>query len=105
MNINLNFSCIYVVIKLIKYIYIYLWIVFDVLSKVDDINWINNNLLGGKSYNFQRVEIYNESKLHFYRVDRQQMGVYMCIASNDVPPTVSKRVTLEVNCEFLFLSI
>ncbi|KAK0077139.1 hypothetical protein PV325_004383 [Microctonus aethiopoides] len=25
------------------------------------------------------------------------MGVYMCIASNDVPPTVSKRVTLEVN--------
>ncbi|KAK0171224.1 hypothetical protein PV328_008975 [Microctonus aethiopoides] len=50
-----------------------------------------------RSYNFQRLEIYNESKLHFYRVDRQQMGVYMCIASNDVPPTVSKRVTLEVN--------
>ncbi|XP_057327938.1 protein amalgam-like [Microplitis mediator] len=51
----------------------------------------------GKSYNFQKVEIYNESKLHFYRVDRQQMGVYMCIATNDVPPTVSKRVALEVN--------
>ncbi|XP_034934723.1 lachesin-like [Chelonus insularis] len=51
----------------------------------------------GKSNNFQMVEVYNESKLHFYRVDRKQMGVYMCIASNDVPPTVSKRVTLEVN--------
>ncbi|XP_074102946.1 protein amalgam [Cotesia typhae] len=51
----------------------------------------------GKSYNFKKVEIYNESKLHFYRVDRQQMGVYMCIATNDVPPTVSKRVALEVN--------
>lgn len=61
-------------------------------------------VLGGKSYNFKKVEIYNESKLHFYRVDRQQMGVYMCIATNDVPPTVSKRVALEVNCELIFIS-
>ena len=28
------------------------------------------------------------------------MGAYLCIASNDVPPTVSKRITLNVNCEF-----
>ena len=27
------------------------------------------------------------------------MGAYLCIASNDVPPTVSKRITLNVNCE------
>ncbi len=38
------------------------------------------------------------------------MGSYLCIASNDVPPAVSKRVTLHVNCEYncrgvLFLSL
>ena len=27
------------------------------------------------------------------------MGAYLCIASNDVPPTVSKRISLNVNCE------
>ena len=35
-----------------------------------------------------------------YRVGRALMGAYLCIASNDVPPTVSKRITLNVNCEF-----
>ncbi|XP_044012516.1 lachesin-like [Aphidius gifuensis] len=50
-----------------------------------------------KNIHFQTVEVYNDTKLQFYRVDRQQMGVYMCIATNDVPPSVSKRVTLEVN--------
>ncbi|XP_015108925.1 lachesin [Diachasma alloeum] len=50
-----------------------------------------------KIANFHRITQYNESKLHFHRVDRQQMGVYMCIATNEVPPSVSKRVTLEVN--------
>lgn len=28
------------------------------------------------------------------------MGAYLCIASNDVPPAVSKRVMLNVNCEY-----
>ncbi|CAL4067920.1 unnamed protein product, partial [Meganyctiphanes norvegica] len=30
-------------------------------------------------------------------VSRQQMGAYLCIASNQVPPTVSKRIILSVN--------
>lgn len=29
------------------------------------------------------------------------MGPYMCIATNDVPPTVSKRMSLTVQCKFL----
>lgn len=33
------------------------------------------------------------------RLDRRQMGAYLCIASNDVPPAVSKRITLNVNCK------
>ncbi|VVD02061.1 unnamed protein product [Leptidea sinapis] len=30
-------------------------------------------------------------------VSRTQMGAYLCIASNDVPPSVSKRIMLSVN--------
>ncbi|KAF5306581.1 hypothetical protein FQR65_LT07308 [Abscondita terminalis] len=43
------------------------------------------------------VDIYNGSNLHFWRLDRKQMGAYLCIASNDVPPAVSKRIALSVN--------
>lgn len=28
------------------------------------------------------------------------MGAYLCIASNGVPPSLSKRILLHVNCEF-----
>lgn len=47
--------------------------------------------------NFSKVETYNGSSLNFWKVDRTQMGTYYCIASNDVPPAVSKRVSLYVN--------
>lgn len=53
---------------------------------------------------FEKHENYNGSLLQFHRVERRQMGVYLCIASNDVPPAVSKRVMLAVNCKFPFLS-
>ncbi|XP_031830737.1 lachesin isoform X4 [Nomia melanderi] len=53
------------------------------------------DILGGST--FERHETYNGSLLQFHRVERRQMGVYLCIASNDVPPAVSKRVTLAVN--------
>ncbi|XP_050600377.1 lachesin-like [Bombus affinis] len=46
---------------------------------------------------FEKHETYNGSLLQFHRVERRQMGAYLCIASNDVPPAVSKRVTLAVN--------
>ena len=35
------------------------------------------------------------------KVQRDQMGAYLCIASNDVPPAVSKRVILNVNCKYI----
>lgn len=44
-----------------------------------------------------KVESYNGSVLFFWKIDRRQMGAYLCIASNDVPPAVSKRITLNVN--------
>ncbi|XP_073959858.1 protein CEPU-1-like isoform X2 [Choristoneura fumiferana] len=50
---------------------------------------------GGKE--FYKVESYTGSSLPLWRVDRKQMGAFLCIASNDVPPAVSKRITLRVN--------
>jgi hypothetical protein len=47
----------------------------------------------------EEVEAYHGETLRLYRVTRQMMAAYMCIASNDVPPAVSKRVPLNVNCK------
>ncbi|KAJ2949598.1 hypothetical protein O0L34_g15518 [Tuta absoluta] len=49
------------------------------------------------SRDFDKVESYVGSSLPLWRVDRRQMGAFLCIASNDVPPAVSKRITLLVN--------
>ncbi|XP_060534125.1 lachesin-like isoform X2 [Cylas formicarius] len=46
---------------------------------------------------YTRVEAYNGTNLHFWKLERRQMGAYLCIASNDVPPAVSKRIALNVN--------
>uniref|UniRef100_A0A182FSJ5 Ig-like domain-containing protein n=1 Tax=Anopheles albimanus TaxID=7167 RepID=A0A182FSJ5_ANOAL len=43
------------------------------------------------------LEAYNGTHLHLPKLERRQMGAYLCIASNDVPPAVSKRVSLSVH--------
>lgn len=40
--------------------------------------------------------------LEMARISRLDMGAYLCIASNGVPPTVSKRVKVSVDCELTF---
>ena len=37
--------------------------------------------------------------LQLTKVSRLDMGAYMCIASNGVPPAVSKRINLGIDCE------
>ena len=39
------------------------------------------------------------TSLVFESVGRGHIGSYMCIASNGVPPSVSKRVDLKVQCK------
>lgn len=46
------------------------------------------------------MESYNGTSLRLSKLERKQMGAYLCIASNDVPPAVSKRVSLSVHCEY-----
>lgn len=48
----------------------------------------------------QRSDSFEGDVLNFMKVDRQHLGAYLCIAKNDVPPSVSKRIFLHVNCEF-----
>lgn len=46
------------------------------------------------------------SSLELQKISRLDMGVYLCIASNGVPPTVSKRIYVSVDCEsFSHLSL
>jgi hypothetical protein len=47
----------------------------------------------------RKFETYSGNYLNFYKVDRRQMAAYLCIAANDVPPAVSKRVLLNVHCK------
>lgn len=38
--------------------------------------------------------------LNITAVRRDQMGAYFCVASNGVPPSISKRIMLIVQCEY-----
>ena len=38
--------------------------------------------------------------LKLWKVSRMDMGAYMCIARNGVPPAVSKRIELGIDCKF-----
>lgn len=37
--------------------------------------------------------------LTLHKISRQESGAYLCIASNGVPPSVSKRILLDVECK------
>ncbi|KAF0773662.1 lachesin isoform X2, partial [Aphis craccivora] len=45
---------------------------------------------------FKYINFIDGEVLHITRVSRLHMGAYLCIASNGVPPSISKRVTLKV---------
>ncbi|XP_054267287.1 lachesin-like [Macrosteles quadrilineatus] len=48
------------------------------------------------NYNGDIVNVVDGELLQIGRVSRLHMGVYLCIASNGVPPSISKRVVLRV---------
>ncbi|XP_048514417.1 lachesin-like [Athalia rosae] len=56
-----------------------------------------NMLVRGLHEQLEQVDSLSGERLELNRVDRKQMGAYLCIASNEVPPGVSKRVYLRVN--------
>ncbi|KAF7391827.1 hypothetical protein HZH68_011370 [Vespula germanica] len=42
------------------------------------------------------VSKYDGEQLNLTKITRNEMGAYLCIATNGVPPTVSKRITVDV---------
>jgi len=57
----------------------------------------------GRTYKnllFPTVKVTDSEVLNIPKVSRLHMGAYLCIASNEVPPSVSKRITLKVQCEY-----
>lgn len=44
-----------------------------------------------------KVSVYENEVLTFTKISRSEMGAYLCIASNGVPPTVSKRIMVKVH--------
>ncbi|XP_014292759.3 lachesin [Halyomorpha halys] len=48
------------------------------------------------NYNGDIVNVVDGEILHINRVSRLHMGTYLCIASNGVPPSISRRVSLKV---------
>ncbi|KAL1492325.1 hypothetical protein ABEB36_010586 [Hypothenemus hampei] len=44
----------------------------------------------------KKVKIFEGEHLNLTRISRTEMGIYLCIATNGVPPSVSKRVVVDV---------
>ena len=53
---------------------------------------------------FVPVPIVDGSVLNLVKVSRLDMGAYLCVASNGVPPAVSKRIHLGIDCECIYYS-
>ncbi|XP_037292449.1 lachesin-like [Manduca sexta] len=56
-----------------------------------------NIQLRNEAGELRKVDMFTGPNLNLSKVERRQMGAYLCIASNDVPPSVSKRIMLNVN--------
>ncbi|KAJ8714598.1 hypothetical protein PYW07_002823 [Mythimna separata] len=55
-----------------------------------------NIQLRNEAGELRKVDMFMGPSLNLSKVERRQMGAYLCIASNDVPPSVSKRIMLSV---------
>ncbi|MPC65333.1 hypothetical protein E2C01_059466 [Portunus trituberculatus] len=49
------------------------------------------------------VKVLEGQTLTIGKVSRLHMGAYLCVASNGIQPSVSKRIQLKVQCEYLYL--
>lgn len=68
----------------------------EIIWRRDDGNPIITKVNNNKTRRSDTVE---GELISFHNVDRRQMGAYLCIAKNDVPPAVSKMIHLNVNCK------
>jgi neurotrimin len=50
------------------------------------------------------VNVVDGEVLSITKVSRLHMAAYLCVASNGVPPSISKRVQLKVQCKLIFVN-
>lgn len=50
------------------------------------------------------VQDWEGDTLEMARISRLDMGAYLCIASNTIPPSVSKQIKVSVDCKFILCS-
>lgn len=48
---------------------------------------------------FLKVAAYEDEVLTLKKISRSDMGAYLCIASNGVPSSISKRIVIKVHCK------
>jgi hypothetical protein len=49
------------------------------------------------------VNVFEGDQLNLTRISRTEMGAYLCIATNGVPPSVSKRIIVDVECKYYLI--
>ena len=47
------------------------------------------------------VSAVESSRLHLTKISRLQMGEYLCVATNGVNPSTSKKYRTKVQCKFI----
>ncbi|EDW56389.1 GM22619 [Drosophila sechellia] len=62
--------------------------------------WAGEIIARNGSHQKTKAQSVEGEMLTLSKITRSEMGAYMCIASNGVPPTVSKRMKLQVHCEY-----
>ena len=49
-----------------------------------------------------KVSIVERAVLRLDRISRLNMGDYLCVASNGIPPSASNRFSVKVQCKFFY---
>lgn len=70
-----------------------------VFSVTMQMHLLLSDFIAHKIYFDSAVSEWDGDSLEISRISRLDMGAYLCIASNGVPPTVSKRIKVSVDCK------
>lgn len=49
------------------------------------------------------LDIISDDKLIFNEIDRFSSGIYVCSASNQIGPSISRRIIINVQCKQIIL--
>lgn len=72
-------------------------------QKASQMNFLTEKVLAQTIFFlFHAALVVEGEMLWLSKVTRSEMGAYLCIASNAVPPSVSKRIKLQVHCKYAY---